>query len=507
MTFLRRVLLALAALVLCTGAAFAHASLLSSDPPDGALIDAAPPTLTLTFNEPVRPLVARLTQADGETQMLDPPRVEGLSLIYPLPPATGQGTQLFSWRVTSEDGHPLAGGTLFSVGTETAMTGESGAAAPALTRALVWAARAGLVLSVLLAVGGAAFRALVGRDPSALPRRAAAVGLLLLPLVLGAQGLDLLGLPPSGLFGAAPWREGAAGAPGLALLLTGAALCAVWLRAPWGLAVLLAGLGAATSGHAATAAPRLFMRPAVAIHVIAAALWIGALWPLARSLPDPAPLRRFGAVIPWVLAALIASGSAIMLVQLRHLPALWQTDYGRVMLAKLGLVGGLLLVALVNRLRLTGRAEAGAPGPLRRAIVVELALAVLIVGTLALWRFTPPPRSLTPPLPDLIQPVAAEGLSATLRVAPPRQGPVRLWLDGLRLDGEAVVPQAVEVELAKPAYGIGPFRRELPGTAGEIALGTFLLPLDGYWVLTLNVRVSDFRAIRLRDIVEIAPAR
>lgn len=505
MTFVRRGLIGLAVLVLWAGAAFAHASLLSTTPADGALVAAPPAAVTLRFNEPVRPLVARLTAADGSTRLLEPARVEGLTLTYPMPTEMGQGTHLLSWRVTSEDGHPLAGGLLFSVGTETGPI-EGATASPATTRVLVWAARAGLILSVLFAVGGAAFGALLGGG-SALPRWAAWSGLFLLPVVLAGQGLDLLGLPPSALIGAGPWREGAAGPPALALLLSGGALVAVLLRGPWWGALLLAGVAAATSGHAATAEPRAFMRPAVALHVGAAALWIGALWPLACSLGRPGVLTRFGRAIPWVLTLLLASGCGIAVVQLRHLSALWQTDYGRVLLAKIALVAALLLVAAVNRFRLTARAEAGDTAPLRRAIGAELVLAVLIVGTVALWRFTPPPRSLPPPLPDRVQPIAAEGLSARLRVAPPRQGPVTLSLEDLRLDGAPVVPQAIEVDLAKPAYGIGPFRRAVTGTPEPIALGRFVLPLDGYWVLTLQIRVSDFRSIQLRDIVEIAPAR
>ncbi|MFT3691370.1 copper resistance protein CopC [Paenirhodobacter sp.] len=480
-SLLWRVLSGLAVLVLCAGAALAHASLLASDPPDGALLEAAPGTVTLTFNEPTRPLAARLTAADGTTRLLLPPRAEGDRLVYPLPPDMGQGTHLLSWRVTAADGHPLAGGVVFSVGAETGAVGAPDTGSPA-TRGLLWAARAGLIASVLLAVGGTA--------------RAGWVGLALVPVVLGAQGLDLLGLPPGALLTAAPWREGG----GIALVLTGAALLAGVLRAR-GVAVLLAGLAAAAAGHAATAPLQLVMRPAVALHVMAAALWIGALWPLARSLTDPAPLRRFGRRIPWIVALLVGSGCVIAGVQLGRPAALWETDFGRVLGLKLALVAVLLLVALVNRLWLAPRAEAGDIRPLRRAIVVELVLAALIVGTLSLWRFTPPPRS----LPERVQVIAAEGLSATLRVAPPRRGPVTLGLSDLRLDGVPVVPQAVEVELAKPAYGLGPFQHSLPGAAGEIGLGTFVLPLDGYWVLTLDVRLSDFHAIRIRDIVEIAP--
>jgi copper transport protein len=46
--------------------AFAHASLLKAEPADGAVLPAAPAVLTLTFNEPVSPLVFRLLDPGGE---------------------------------------------------------------------------------------------------------------------------------------------------------------------------------------------------------------------------------------------------------------------------------------------------------------------------------------------------------------------------------------------------------------------------------------------------------
>src|SRR5262245_64599869 len=52
--------------------ACAHASLVKAVPADGAVMPLPPATLTLTFNEPVSPLVVRLIGPDGAP--IAPPR-------------------------------------------------------------------------------------------------------------------------------------------------------------------------------------------------------------------------------------------------------------------------------------------------------------------------------------------------------------------------------------------------------------------------------------------------
>ncbi|MFN6978485.1 MAG: copper resistance protein CopC, partial [Gemmobacter sp.] len=97
---------------------WAHAQLRSAAPAAGAILDAPPAEIVLTFNEPVAPLQARLFGPDGAARDA-PARAEGASLIVTLPPALAQGTHALSWRVVSDDGHPVGGTHVFSVGVET----------------------------------------------------------------------------------------------------------------------------------------------------------------------------------------------------------------------------------------------------------------------------------------------------------------------------------------------------------------------------------------------------
>lgn len=293
-------------LALLPGAALAHASLVASQPPEGAVLADPPAAVTLDFDAPVRPLVARLTGLGGETWMLPAGTAQSRSVRWTLPPGLARGGHLLSWRVTAEDGHPIAGATLFSLGEATALAAAAPPSSPRLTRIGVWASRAAMVGAVLFAVGGAAFAAWGGVP---VRRRAALAGLAVLPAAWGFRGLDLLGLGPAALAEGAPWDAAAAGAPGAALGLIGATLLLALGRGagPAVLALAGAGVAAALSGHAAPAPPQLLMRPAVALNVIAAALWIGALVPLASSLRrgETGPLRRFSAAAPWGVALLL----------------------------------------------------------------------------------------------------------------------------------------------------------------------------------------------------------
>jgi len=73
------------------------------------------------------------------------------------------------------------------------------------------------------------------------------------------------------------------------------------------------------------------------------------------------------------------------------------TNYDLVLCAKLVAVLGLIALAAVNRYALTPRIVARdgiAARRLVRSISVELLFVVVVLGLVATWRFTPPPRSL-----------------------------------------------------------------------------------------------------------------
>src|ERR1700689_1339745 len=138
----------------------AHASLVSTEPADGSVLAEAPKTVQLRFNESVSPALISLIDAAGRARNPTAGVVDE-TIVVTLPNDLPQGTQVVSYRVISEDGHPVAGAMVFSIG---AATGTATAPATAGSVAgLIWLARIGVYLGLFAGIGGVFFSAWIGR--------------------------------------------------------------------------------------------------------------------------------------------------------------------------------------------------------------------------------------------------------------------------------------------------------------------------------------------------------
>ncbi|WP_018633942.1 copper resistance CopC/CopD family protein [Neomegalonema perideroedes] len=513
--------LLLLACALAPAAAQAHAMLLATSPADEALLRTPPAHLTLTFNEPVRPLSLRLIGPEGAALDLTAEASGGLELRIPFPQERS-GTQILNWRVVSEDGHPIAGALLFSVGEVTgAASGvrEAVQSGPIL-RGAIWAARALMLIGLTLGIGGALFRAFAG-----LPPEAEAPIRLLIPLgmaasaaFLGLHGLDALGLDLSALASPAPWAAGwsTSFGPTVALAILAGAVALAGARRPaagWLAAGLLA-LGFAASGHAAAAAPQALTRPLVAGHALALTFWLGALIPLAlwmKRADGAAALRRFSRAIPWAVVLLGGTGFGLAAIQLGPNPALWPSPYGSILAAKLALLALVFALAAYNRLALTKPALAGeaqAAARLGRSIRMETGLVLLVLALAAGWRFTPPPRALADlaaaPAPAVTTHFGTGEAMADVTFTP--GGPGRIRVEILPYDGEMLPsePMAVTLGLAHEGHGLN--RRTwtaLRGEDGVWRVEKLLLPHRGVWALDLEIRLTRFKRVRIAGEIAI----
>src|SRR6266581_8865367 len=123
--------------VLQAAAAWAHASLVRSEPADGITLSESPATLRLIFNEAVSPLVMRLIGPNGET-FTPEAKAEGTMVTIAAPPDLRRGTHVLSWRVVSADGHPLGGSLIFSVGSPSPMTGSPQTQSDDTVKIAIW---------------------------------------------------------------------------------------------------------------------------------------------------------------------------------------------------------------------------------------------------------------------------------------------------------------------------------------------------------------------------------
>jgi copper transport protein len=516
--------LALLAAAACHTSAQAHASLIRSEPADRVVVAHPPAALRLTFNGLVSPLALRLVAPDGSATDLKDIAATGDTITATLPGNLQQGTHLVSWRVISLDSHPVGGALTFSVGAPSAAPS---ARQPEETdrslRFAIWLAKLVLYAGLFFGIGGAFYAASIATGP--IPPRvrrfiatALECGLAAAVISVGLHGLDMLGLPLSGLRDTQAWVAGLYSSYGLSASIALAAIAAGRIaldtRSKWLPYLALAGVGVAlaATGHAAAAEPQFLTRPAVLAHGIAVAFWLGALLPLAAAMrsavPHVAELKRFSCAVPAAVIVLVASGGVLAFVQLRQLDALWTTNYGLVLSAKLAAVLVLLALAAANRIVVTPRITRGdelAGQQLVRSIAAELLLVAAVLGLVATWRFTPPPRSLIAATESPVHAhIHTDKAMADLTIEHAGNAGRRIAITVL--DGQFAPLPAKEVTLffAKPDAGIEPLR--MPATQVEGAswrVGDVQLPISGAWQVRVEILVSDFEKITLEDTIDL----
>ncbi len=447
------------------------------------------------------------------------PRSQGAELQVGLPPDLRDGAYVFSYRVVSADSHPVAGAIAFSIGRGLAQQAvqqtvareavpESGPGGwPIALRALRDA-------MLLLAAGGALFHLGVGPFPA--QRRVLAV------TGLGAAFLSIAGIPLQGaallgngeVLSIDTWRTGGRTSFGTAAMVAATASLAIAfaLAMPGRVAraLLLAGglavpASLALTGHAAAARPAVLGMSAMASHALAAAFWAGSLVALLAHLKDPVraatALHRFSRIAVAAVALLVAAGAGFAAMQIHDAAALVETRYGNLILAKVALLVALLGVAAHNRFALLpalDRAIPQAPGRLRRAIAIELALVGLVVACTAALTQTPPP-------PDaIVRTMVASGTTATLTVTPSRSGRNAIAVALRDRDGGPLDPAEISFEISNPTAGVEALiRSPLRSSAGQYVHAGSELAFPGIWRIVVRLRIGDFEWTELPATIEL----
>jgi methionine-rich copper-binding protein CopC len=111
------VLLGIAGMLGAAGPAFAHSTLLGSNPADGASVDTGPSQISLTFNEDMPPGfdVVFVIGPDGKEWQNGTVTTSGPVVSVPVAPLGPAGTYRVGYRVVSGDGHPVEGRTSFTL--------------------------------------------------------------------------------------------------------------------------------------------------------------------------------------------------------------------------------------------------------------------------------------------------------------------------------------------------------------------------------------------------------
>jgi copper transport protein len=504
--------------------ASAHAELVSTSPTAGALLETAPRSVDLTFDEPVSvvPDGVQLYDSSGGRATL-PVSASDSTVRATLPAHLPKGSYVVGWRVVSDDSHPESGVLSFAVG-------QASTTAPVIAQAdsrpvdvLYEALNALGYLGLFSLVGLTVFDLVVARTTAPgrrLPRIAGLVAVVsyvvLVPLTAAREhgyGLDALLTLKALTTG---WAGPAAAT--LALATSGVALMLLRTRLAGRLAPAAGAVGAVVAltsvlpvGHTRTVGPGWLVMGADLVHAASAAVWVGGLLALvlhlarARRQQDvPAGavgvLGRFSTLAGGLVVLLGLTGTALAVVIVGSVPALVGGLYGRLLLAKLGLVAVVGAVAIWNRFRLVPRLRregvaSQAWRQLARALRLEVVGLVLVLGLTSVLTVHDPRASLTPQrLPGGTPVVAALGIGhLTGRFVPGRVGVNVITFSLTDAGGRPIIPLGVpQVSVAEPNLSLGPLTAQVrPGATPGSYRAEVVVPEAGQWQITAAVRVSE----------------
>jgi len=283
-----------------TGTASAHAVVESSSPSDGQRLVTAPSQVSLLFSEPVTTDLGGLRVLNASGERVDAGETNGSgssTLSVGLRSGIGDNTYVISYRVVSADSHPIKGSIVFTVGTGATADVRSllagGAGGEKSFEVLGWLSRFAAYAGALTAAGLAFFLFFIhdgGPEAARLARFtriAAFIGVAgglgtaaaqaALATGRGWSGVFDLGVLQTVLTQNLDWAT--------AMLIGGLAVVLLSLEvagstARRGLAFyggLAAVLSFVLSGHPDEASNRWLAILTDAVHVSAAALWLGGL--------------------------------------------------------------------------------------------------------------------------------------------------------------------------------------------------------------------------------------
>jgi copper transport protein len=408
-------LLAVLGLVLTGPRADAHAQYKASNPGNGERLDAAPEAVTITWTEPPEPSFTKVSVLDSSGQAYESGAPEVLSddqftarvAVNDMP----DGVYTVTWRTVSKaDGHSSAGAFSFGLGVEPeAVAASSGiretiATPSASTLEIV--GRWGLLLGLIAVVGAGAVGGLVNPSSTAVARMA-----LTGALVAAAGGI---------VFAEAQRRAAETGFSRLfeteigrslqyrgvliAICIAGviaayrtAVRLRVWLL--WGAAIAAAAtmLVHVEAGHASAITSWTWVAIGSQwVHFMAAGVWIGGLAALLlaiRGLEGDVRgrgVRRYSTMAGIMLAAVVVTGVVRSIIAIDSWSELFSSGYGRAVLIKVTLLGGLVGLGAINRYRNVPQSSTSVLG-LQRISRIEIGVASVVIAVAAVLASISPP--------------------------------------------------------------------------------------------------------------------
>ena len=482
-----------------------------------------------------------------------------------------KGLYTVAWRAISADSHPVQGA--FTFGVQTSATGSAATKLAAQAQAtetsdatvgvLLGVMRFGVFVGLALLLGTVGFVLFLWPSGRVSVRvRQVLYGGLALTFVCTVFGFLLQGPYTSGggvgdMFSTdliqTTWdtRFGKVYVLRLALLVVMALFVRVVVRtgrdAPSRAIVVgttLVGIALAATpglaGHASTGRWVALALVADVLHVLAMAVWIGGLVALGLARHDdvayPTVARRFSGVALGAVVVIVLSGTFQAIRQLQPFSSLWNSDYGTLLLLKVGAFLVIIGIAAWSRRLVHGsgmglvRSNAGAaparepvasvaPGSgvgtmirddepaslpevhpgLTRSVRAELVFAAVVLALTSVLVNTSPPHTT----------VGATEINSVLGTGATRFetffGPtaagnpndLTLHVTAVGRNGLPVKVVDMSAELANPTKDVPPISlpmKKFPGSTGHYIAEGIRVP-NGRWVLTIKAYPTELDVV------------
>lgn len=517
-------------LTLWAPGAEAHGVLSASQPQGRAVLSEPPAVVTLTFTEAPEVGFSSVQVLDRQGGSYGTGRLEAAAgdpqtLRLALRPLD-RGVYTVNWRIVSRvDGHLTAGSFAFGVGQAVTDDAIRPAASVPTNRSVLGVGGRSLLYAGFAVVFGGAWVGAAGFRE----RRRPVVVLMAVGWAVAAAGTLALGEAQRQTTGAALgdflraplgrsvlWRGAGLGIAGLGLVIMWRAVARRW---PAGVALVAAGTVAtavahAHAGHASSASGA--MVAVQSLHFLAAAGWIGGLAALLVGLgrrPGTAAVavaRRYGVGAGLALGALVATGVLRAVGEVGSWGLLVETDYGRLVMAKSGLLLGLAALGGLNHYRSAPAAGQSLRG-LRRVGVAELAVGATAFAVTGLLATGAPPSRDRPPPPSVVV-IDGSDFGTTVKVrlsaSPGAAGDNRFSLRLRDYDSDA--PVSADRVTARFALPANPGASEtslqfVEGPVGTYSASGTNLAVPGRWRVTLEVqRSGDSVEVPLTLVTDVA---
>jgi copper transport protein len=447
-------LVALGTLVTTSLPVSAHAELVSSSPAANQALGTAPGAVVLEFSEGVNPRLSSATVIDPSGHRWPGQVTAAQEIRVPLE-TNLQGVYSVDWSsVSLLDGHHVTGSFAFGVRVSTAALAGAHAAMlgqPSSTDVLIGAVKWIEALALIALLGQLLVVGLARRSPP-LGWVRSRFALASIPLSAGMVVVWTEATTATGGHSltayAIYFTTGVTGFARLARLASEIVIVIAAIR-PWRttlwVSVGAALIGVAASGHAANVQPGWLGIVIDALHLAAAGIWAGGILALAtqrppggwRSADGHALLDRFTLPALTAFAVTVGAGAILAVQQIGSWTAFTGSAYGRVLIAKILLIGLMLPLSFAAwRLR-------------RPRLRIEASLAAAVVGAAALLAAFPAP-------PTQAAQVLAALASTPSNIGLPSPGQLTLGGDagsvlvGLSLDPGLVGPNRIRVYLLPP---------------------------------------------------------